>query len=671
MIRGMFMAFLGLFAIIHVLASPLDDLRKSFVDATVVNYAPDTELTEKFIRYSDNGRANDVLLLQLYLSVYLPEKEVVRIIDEFDLERGCWRDIDYRDMNKGRWPATLHVTRMYALARQYKAGGDMWKSAETLSRILHASMQWWYKNMPKSPNWWHNEVGVPKKFAAVLLMLRDELSESEIRGGMRVLDASSFGRTGQNKVWLAGNNLMKGLLEDNEPLVIESRNVIAEEIRQTDDEGIQKDWSYHQHGPQIQFGNYGLTFVETMSFWMRVLKGTKYDFTHEQKEIVFNLMKQGICWSVYRGMMDPSYCGRQNFIDASAGKACALAVVAQNMAFAMDAERDFFINMANECLYPDMYDNTLVGAKYFSSSDCGIYRTPLWYSSVRMHSERTIGFEFTNKENTLANFSADGAVLLMQDGEEFDNIFACWDWRKVPGVTSYDDGLSIKCDDAVEGKMNHSRHVGGLSADDVLAATMELNRDGLYALKTVCFFEDCIVCLGTGIEGSSDFKSISTSVDQIHLRGKVSCGENWIHHAERGYVSLDGSPLMMSTELQKGNWSLIDPAVDRPDEARIFKCWFEHAVGTATGQYEYVILPRTTRSDVRLFARRYCGRHSRLEVFRNDKECQALKYDDKIVAICHKSGEYALGGQTIKADFPSIIIKGNDMTTIRLCETTR
>ena len=55
--------------------------------------------------------------------------------------------------------------------------------------------------------------------------------------------------------------------------------------------------------------------------------------------------------------------------------------------------------------------------------------------------DRTIGFEFTNRENTLANFSADGALLFMQHGREYDNIFAHWDWR----IGSRDDGLRRRC----------------------------------------------------------------------------------------------------------------------------------------------------------------------------------------------------------------------------------
>lgn len=645
---------------LSIAASPLDDLRKSFIDASVVTYAPNAEVTERFVHYSDNGRANDVLLLQLYMSVHLPDCEVENLLANFDWESKCWKDIDYADMNRGRWPSTLHITRMYSLAKLYVAGNDKWRSSPQLSRVLHSAMAWWYENMPKCPNWWHNDIGVPKKLTAVLIMMREELSRKEIEGGLKVLERSKFGRTGQNKVWLAGNNLMKGLLIDDEELVIKARDFIAEEMCVTDAEGIQEDWSFHQHGPQIQFGNYGLTYVETLSFWLRVLSGTKYDFTSEQKSVVCNLMKEGICWSVYGGVMDPSYCGRQNFIDGGPGKAFSLAVAAQNMAVAMPEEREFFTNISNECLLPLESANSLTGARYFWRSDCGIYRTADWYASVRMHSERTIGFEFTNKENTLANFSADGAVILMQEGTEFSNIFAYWDWRKVPGVTSYDDGKPIKCDDSIEGKKNHSQHVGGFVHDGIMTATMELNRDGLHALKSVFFFNDCVVCLGTDIKTSrTDVKSVTTAVDQIHLVGKVKAGKGWVHHAGRGYVSLDGAHMNYTAQTQRGKWDAIDPAfTDKWDEGKVFKCWFEHPADGATGKYAYAIVPCLEAAETARFQKSVSkGKDNPpVKVLCNEPSCQAVQHGTSVCAVFHVAGEYTIAGQSYTIQRPCLMI---------------
>ncbi len=634
-----------------VAASPLDNVRKAFVDAAAETCAPSDELTDLFVRYSSKGRANDVLLLQLYNYVHIPDAEVNRLLEKFDWEQGCWKDIDYAAQDRGSWPSTLHITRMFSLCKLYTAGKEQWKDNEELSRLLHLGMNWWYANMPVCPNWWHNDIGVPKKLTTVLIMMRDELSPEEVQGGLKVLERSKFGRTGQNKVWLAGNNLMKGLLIDDAALVKQARDYIAEEIFITDKEGIQEDWSFHQHGPQIQFGNYGLTYADVLSFWIRVLKGSDFAFTPEQTSIVSNLMKEGICQSVWKGVMDPSYCGRQNFIDGGPGKAFALAVAAHNMAEALEGEDGrFFANVANENLQPDLYDNSLLGPHYYWRSDCGVWRTQDWYASIRMHSERTIGFEFTNRENTLANFSADGALILMQDAKEFENIFAYWDWRKVPGVTAYDDGKPLKSDDSAASKRNYSTHVGGFAGEKAMVATMELNRDGVHALKSAFFFDDCVVNLGTDIRTDrTDLLSFTTAVDQIHLNGEVLTGKNWVYHNNRGYVSLDGAPIVVSAELQKGKWDYIDPVFhEKWDEGEVFKAWFEHPL-TETSSYAYALVPCSTAAQVKAF--------KGVKVLRNDADCQALSYKGLVCAVFHKAGDYKVKGRKYHIDAPSLLIR--------------
>ena len=196
---------------VHAGTGSLDALRTAFVRASTASYAPDRQFAERFIECSDSGRANDVLLLQLYMSVHLPAEEVRRLLGLID-EQGRWSDIDYADRTRGRWQPTLHLTRLYALAKLWADPGSESYRSQRLRDVLHAGIGLWLRIDPRCPNWWHNEIGVPKKLTAILLMLGDEATPEEIAGGLRILKRSQFGRTGQNKVWLAGNNLMKGLL---------------------------------------------------------------------------------------------------------------------------------------------------------------------------------------------------------------------------------------------------------------------------------------------------------------------------------------------------------------------------------------------------------------------------------------------------------------------------
>lgn len=86
---------------VHAGTGSLDALRAAFVRASTASYAPDRQLAKRFIECSDSGRANDVLLLQLYMSVHLPAEEVRRLLGLID-EQGRWSDIDYADRTRGR-----------------------------------------------------------------------------------------------------------------------------------------------------------------------------------------------------------------------------------------------------------------------------------------------------------------------------------------------------------------------------------------------------------------------------------------------------------------------------------------------------------------------------------------------------------------------------------------
>ena len=74
----------------------LDKVRENFVTLSAFNYSPNDKVTDNFIKYSDYGRANDVLQLQLYMSVHLPDVEVNRLFSLIN-ENGSFSDIDNTD----------------------------------------------------------------------------------------------------------------------------------------------------------------------------------------------------------------------------------------------------------------------------------------------------------------------------------------------------------------------------------------------------------------------------------------------------------------------------------------------------------------------------------------------------------------------------------------------
>ncbi len=616
--RGFISTILLIFLSGALNASPLDAVRKAFVEKTIENYAYSESEQEDYLLFSELGRANDLILLQLYMYGHLPSDEVDRLIANFNFETGAWNDIDYTTKDRGSWHATLHVTRMLALTKLYCYSSSQWYKDERLHDIIQKSITYWGKLMPKCPNWWHNDIGVPKKMISSMLCIREELTQEEVAVGLKVLERSAFGKTGQNKVWLAGNQLMKGLLLDDEALVIKARNVIAEEIVMTDEEGIQEDYSFHQHGAQMQFGNYGLTFIDVMSFWCSVLYGTDYAFSDEQNALVMRFISDGMNWTVYNGIMDHNACGRQPFRNGPAGKAASVTI----------ALRQFGDMM------PDQGE--LTGGRYFHRSDYGVFRQKDWFASVRMHSKRTIGYEYTNRENQHAHFSADAALMFMQSGDEYENIQAIWDWRKLPGVTAYEDGNKIPLSavaDILEGRQyvpNDTEAVNGYASDDCLVTAFELRRDGMSGKKVVVCFEDCVVAFGTGLGCSLPGVShLTTALDQTHYYSGEKVGRNWVYHNDRGYVVLDGASLHLSTDVQHGDWYDIDNTLPaKPSSGHVFKLWVEHDTSSMNNSYAYVILPNTSARGVAKWAKQ-----PKVRILENTAECQSIQYGNRICRI--------------------------------------
>ena len=60
-------------------------------------------------------------------------------------------------------------------------------------------------------------------------------------------------------------------------------------------------------------------------------------------------------------------------------------------------------------------------------------------ASLKMASDRVMGVETMNGDNMKGYYMADGALYIYKDATEYYDIFPLWDWRKLPGVTCYDD----------------------------------------------------------------------------------------------------------------------------------------------------------------------------------------------------------------------------------------
>lgn len=519
-------------------------------------------------------------------------------LDKVD-DDGSFTDINYQDTKRSGWQPKLHAERLLELCKLYASSTTSYHHSKALLSTIHRLLGFWFKRKPVCDNWWYNEIGIPKTLGQAFLIIEDELSPQEREGAIAVMDHSKFGMTGQNKVWLASNVLIKGLLLNNETLVKAARDTIVSEIRIGGTEGIMPDWSYQLHGPQQQFGNYGLAFLSSMTMFYRLFKDTPLQFTSSQVEILTNLVNQGFRWTIWHRRMDISALGRQLFRQGDIHKGYCLAFAAQELG----------LNG-----FP-LTSNPLVGHKHFAYSDYTIHRTPEWMMSLKMSSARTIGSEHINEDNVLGYYLGDGATYYYIDHSGvYMDALPFWDWRKVPGTTAYESGQPIRFNR--RSPRNTSAQVNGLHDHLYGISAMDYDKDGLRARKTWFFTPSLIVALGSGISTDSAL-AVTTSIDQRLSEGslRMLSGSTWVDvvpgqtltttsrlwHNRIGYVTL-GHPVVVNHEVKTGSWSdnmQMYPWQELSDTLITLYC--HHGVHPHNQSYAYVVLPSRSMEQVAHF----------------------------------------------------------------------
>ena len=584
------------------------------------------------------------------------------------LPNGSWPGIDYASKQRGSWPTVLHLSYINTFSKAYQKPGSAFYHDLKMRETILKALNYWLDNDFQCPNWWYPEIGVPMQLAPILILMENELSADQLLKGIKILDRAKIRMTGQNKVWLSGNVLMKSLLLRDTEMIRKAAQSIQEEMKVSLSEGIQPDGSFHQHGPQIQFGNYGLAYVGDMIKWIRILRNTPFYFDESKLNILRNYLIDGQQWITWKNQMDISACGRQLFINAQTGKAQNLANDFKQME-ALDPNFVAVYKKANR------YE-TLSGNKHFWRSDFQIQRTPDYYFSVKMCSERVLGAESCNNENIRGYYLGDGATYLYQSAKEYENIFPFWDWKKIPGTTTHQDDKELPVLTA-GGYHIPSNFVGGVSDGKSGVAVMDYVRDGVSAKKAWFIFNDQIICLGAGITSNTGIP-VTTSVNQSFLKGEVivktqeekllsaesseTFSPRWILHDGAGYYFPNGGNLKLETKTVTGSWNRVALMYkDEPIKAGIFKLWVEHGANPAGQTYAYCIVPQATKAKMQQMETK-----PNFQILNNDTNIQSIVSADQNLGgiIFYKAGKSKLFGG-IETDQPCVIMvkrEGNGLT---------
>lgn len=582
---------------------------------------PETEISDQVVVELHQRYPFDLKKVETYLSSFM--------------EAGTWPDINYDDKKRSGWEPKIHAERILELVKLYNSDQTSYYRSSEVEAVIHKALNYWFTAKPVCLNWWYNQIGIPKTLGTVFILFEKQLTPVEKQNAITVMENAKFGMTGQNKVWLAGNVMMRALLQNDYELVKMARDTIASEIVTGGAEGIKDDWCFHQHGAQQQFGNYGLSFVSGMSFFSGLFSGTSLAFDDKQLSILSTLIDKGYRWVIWKGMMDVNALGRQLFHHAPVHKALSLAFAASELG---GGESDECVAVATALLrdnYPAPAVNVLTGHKHFWQSDYTIHRRPSWMASIKMASDRIIGTEMMNGDNMKGYYMADGATYIYKDGKEYLNIFPLWDWRKLPGVTAFEDNAPMPLIKSYQPR-NKGTFVGAVSDEKQGMTVMELDRAGVKAHKAWVCTDDFILCLGAGIQADSNLV-VTTSIEQCHKNGELLSWENtrWnvvntkqsakgkeqrYFHNNTGYIVWGNThEVVAETAERTGSWYDV-MQMYHPEETHgeVTAIYLTHGVAPKQGTYQYLILPGMGKENVAAF------NLSDIQILRNDATVQAV-----------------------------------------------
>lgn len=634
--KTLFRVFLFLLIIIPVYsyADEIETIKQNYIRLLLSENEREQQLVNRLIVFPKESAVSDQMVVELMDRYRIAPNDISLLLSTLQSD-GSWKDVDYESQNRSGWLPKMHVERILILAKAYRLPSSGYFESKEVEDAIHKSLKYWIDKKLVSPNWWHNQIGVPKTLGGALILFEEKLSLQEKEGALVVMSEAKFRMTGQNKVWLAGNVLVRGLLENNLDLVKSARDTIASEIRIGDGEGIKLDNSFHQHGAQQQFGNYGAAYVSSMSFWAQMFGGTSIAFDQSQLNILSNLINNGYSRILWNGYMDINALGRQFFRKAQIHKAFSVG-----FSSVMLSE----VDVVNENRYKELIrDNFetrdeptfLTGLYHFWMSDMTIQRRPLWMASVKMSSDRVIGAEAGNGDNLKGYYLADGATYTYVDGDEYLDIYPCWDWRKLPGITSYETNTPLK-QLSWGGYNNSSNFVGNVNDGQFGLTAMDFYRDGITARKAWIFTDDYLLCMGAGISADSGCV-VTTSIEQQVKKGDLLQLKNnaWekinftefspqndirFFSGKKGYIILEPSKGKALVESRNGKWNDIMNMYpkDMVENKDVVSLWVDHGINPRNETYQYLILPAKSEEEVKQF------NIEDIKVVRNTKEIQAV-----------------------------------------------
>lgn len=552
---------------------------------------------------------------------------------------GSWSDITYTSVGK----AVTHISRLRYMARAYRNETHaLYQNADVKEKIEKGLTYWFLLGLEDS-NWWNEDIGQELELWELLKVSYDWLDDDLVS---RIVSSfkdytddgiSEQWKTACNLFWYAQQTVWRGIINENDADIEKGLERISEEIDFAAKEGIQTDYSFHQHGNQLYSTGYGMSFVTGITGWINLLQGTKYQFSQEKITMIADLVIEGTSYMCRDGYMDFSAAGRT--ICRKGEGQISLAYPISILARACPSRSAALI-----ALNAEIGGSMHTGNKYFGKSDYLVHHRKGYYTSVSGSSDEVVGTEIHRYENSHGENLAYGVNCLWLSGDDYDGIYPFWDWGKIPGVTAPD---TVPRDTQSGGQNISSKgSVYGLSDGDVGFMLMNFSDGETSAEKAWFMLDDEIVAMGNGVSSEANEK-ILTTVDQRYKNGAVWVGNaetdggtytkgEKIHHSKIGYIFPDKGDVTVETKTVTASWNDLDSynSDTAKRSADTFTLYINHGTNPTDGKYQYITVPNISKSEFENYT-------AKTSVIENSKALLAVygKDDGIGMAIMREAGE--------------------------------
>ncbi|MBQ9115436.1 MAG: hypothetical protein IJY04_00265, partial [Clostridia bacterium] len=226
-------------------------------------------------------------------------------------------DINYDCQDIAIWDALNHLRRMQS---KLCAEGLRALDNDALMEEMSGALDYWLYKDPHNPNWWFNQIGMVSTLSAVTIMLRDRLTDEQVKRAAELVSRGSVATlpkildwTGANLIWGIRNTVHHALLTGDRELMRIASDRMSQEIAIAEGlgEGIKPDMSFYQHGAILYSCGYGRSFTYETAQLIAILSGSEFAIDAAKTRIFEKFLLEGQRYMMRGEAVDFQTVGRE------------------------------------------------------------------------------------------------------------------------------------------------------------------------------------------------------------------------------------------------------------------------------------------------------------------------------------------------------------------------